>query len=147
MEVSNKTRITYMNNTSVSGNNSNTRIKEVFKKIVSIDGLEEDSGEVIIRFEDGSQMKQFHEQDCCENVWLSQVDGTVSRHIGAELYNIQEKVSYDDPNDPEDYDSCTWTFYTMETSKGRLDWRFQGVSNGYYSETVECQFIGEFVEL
>jgi hypothetical protein len=118
-------------------------IKEIFKTIKSIT-LEQDTEEVLITFTDGSSIRQFHEQDCCENVWVSQVDGMVQRHIGAELYSIEEKEEFDDS---DEYESCTWTFYSMKTSKGYLDWRWQGVSNGYYSESVEMKLRGDFVEL
>lgn len=121
--------------------------RSVQKIIKSIEGLEEESGIVTITFEDGSSILQEHEQDCCEWVRVTQVDGDISRHIGATFMGIEEKVvsmhddDYDGPDLGED-DSWTATFYTMRTSKGYLDWRWTGESNGYYSESVTCHFKG-----
>jgi len=112
--------------------------------IESIEGLEEGSDEVTIRFVGGSHINQWHDQDCCESVTVNQVDGNVSKHIGAQVYGFEEKVLARDELSPEqlpDYlESLTATFYTLKTSKGYLDWRWYGESNGYYSESVESKF-------
>jgi hypothetical protein len=121
--------------------------KEVLllRVIESIEGLEEDSSDVTIKFTDGTYITQYHEQDCCESVYITQVDGNASKHIGATMISLEEKVldSEDMSSDdlPDYYESLTATFYTMKTSKGYLDWRFFGESNGYYSESVNCKFI------
>ncbi len=110
-------------------------------KITNIIGMKEDSTEILILLENKeqhfSQIKFHHEQDCCESVWVDQVDNNVERHIGATIYAIREKVSLDaEETEPWD-DSNTWTFYDIETSKGRLSFRWHGSSNGYYSEDVD----------
>ncbi len=119
-------------------------IKEITKTIKSIAGLHEGSEEVIISFTDGTEIVQNHDQNCCEEVSVSQVDGDIKRHLNAELYTIEEKTQ--DMGDAAD-ETGTWTFYTMVTSRGYLDWRWQGESNGYYSESVDCHFNGKFMEL
>ena len=75
----------------------------------------------------------YHEQDCCESVWLTQVDGISDKLIGSRII-IAEVVT--DEKDTE-YGHTTWTFYKIGTNKGMIDFRFQGESNGYYSETVD----------
>ncbi len=119
-------------------------IKELNKTIEKIEGLHAESTKVTIYFTDGTNISQYHEQDCCEHVEVTQVDGNVERHHGAETWYIEEKVSTDYPDCLE---SCTAYFYTLKTSKGYLDWRWVGESNGYYSESVEMEYNGEFVEL
>ena len=115
--------------------------------IESITGLEEGSERVIIKFTDGTKIKQEHEQECCESVTIAQVDGNVDKHIGATMVSIEEKVTRpsEEVTDEDGYsytpESLTATFYTLKTSKGYLDWRWDGESNGYYSESVECKFI------
>ena len=75
----------------------------------------------------------YHEYDCCESVWLTQVDGISDKIIGSRIV-IAEVVT--DEKDTE-YGHITWSFYKIGTNKGMIDFRFQGESNGYYSETVD----------
>ena len=75
----------------------------------------------------------YHEYSCCESVWLTQVDGISDKIIGSRIV-IAEVVT--DEKDTE-YGHITWTFYKIGTNKGMIDFRFQGESNGYYSETVD----------
>ena len=75
----------------------------------------------------------YHEYNCCESVWLTQVDGISDKIIGSRIV-IAEVVT--DEKDT-DYGHITWTFYKIGTNKGIIDFRFQGESNGYYSESVD----------
>ena len=75
----------------------------------------------------------YHEQSCCESVWLTQVDGINDKIIGSRIV-IAEVVT--DEKDTE-YGHITWSFYKIGTNKGMIDFRFQGESNGFYSETVD----------
>ena len=119
--------------------------EELFaKQIKSITGLEEHSEKVTITFEGGSYIEQYHDQDCCESVTINQVDGNPDKFIGAIAHELIEKVLYKDDMSadqlPEYTESLTATFYTLKTSKGYLDWRWYGESNGYYSESVESNY-------
>ena len=75
----------------------------------------------------------YHEYSCCESVWLTQVDGISDKIIGSRIV-IAEVVT--DEKDTE-CGHITWSFYKIGTNKGMIDYRFQGESNGYYSETVD----------
>ena len=75
----------------------------------------------------------YHEQDCCESVWLTQVDGISDKIIGSRIVIAEEVL---DEKDTE-YGHITRSFYKIGTNKGMIDFRFQGESNGYYSETVD----------
>jgi CRISPR/Cas system-associated protein Csm6 len=120
-----------------------TKTTEIYKRIKDIK-LEENSDIVIFVFDDDTKMTQYHEQDCCESVLVGQVDSDPQRFIGAEMYTLQEKTEI---GELEYGDTYTYTFYTAVTSKGYLDWRWTGTSNGYYSESVQCKLKGVFVEL
>ena len=74
----------------------------------------------------------YHEQDCCESVWLTQVDGISDKIIGSRIV-IAEVVT--DEKDTE-YGHITWSFYKIGTNKGIIDFRWQGESDGGYSEIV-----------
>ena len=75
----------------------------------------------------------YHEYNCCESVWLTQVDGISDKIIGSRIVMAEKVV---DEKDTE-YGHVTWTFYKIGTTKGMIDFRFQGESNGYYSESVD----------
>ena len=75
----------------------------------------------------------YHEYDCCESVWLTQVDGISDKIIGSRIVIAEEVV---DEKDTE-YGHITWSFYKIGTNKGMIDFRFQGESDGGYSETVD----------
>jgi len=103
----------------------------------------EPSGEALVRLHlsDGSTMAFIHHQDCCENVWLDDIEGRDEDIIGSPI-TLAEEVS-DTPdkarNAGDDYEdeSFTWTFYRLATVKGYMTLKFYGTSNGYYSESVD----------
>ena len=120
------------------------------KTIIQIVGMEKDSECIDIYTSDGAVYKMYHEQDCCENVYVEDVCGDVDDLIGVTLLVAEERTSKDNPQNITDEklkeqetarvawdDSFTWTFYHFATSKGYLDLRWYGESNGYYSESVD----------
>lgn len=63
---------------------------------------------------------------------------------------MAEEVSSEPPEDFDEsnYDSYTWTFYKIGTTKGTVTLRWFGRSNGgYYSESVDFYEIVENDEL
>jgi len=87
--------------------------------------------------DDGTSVKFYHIQDCCESVSLDDVEGDWSDIVGSPLVTAEE-VS-DVPKEPQSpYDeSYTWTFYKLATVNGYVTVKFYGDSNGYYSESVD----------
>jgi hypothetical protein len=86
----------------------------------------------------------FHRQDCSENVYLEDIEGSLeglknTPILGAEIVS-SESISPEKKKTklkPYCYgDSETWTFYRLFTAKGSVWLRFYGSSNGYYSESV-----------
>ena len=75
----------------------------------------------------------YHNQGCCASFYLTQVDGISDKIIGSRIV-IAEEVT---DSKSVAGGSITWTFYKIGTNKGMIDFRFQGKSNGYYSETVD----------
>lgn len=102
--------------------------------IKSISGAEQGSDEVVITTESGKAIKLYHDQDCCESVEINDVEGCAEDLIGAIVVSAEEVDG--DCGESSDYESYTWTFYKLETSKGGLWIRWLGSSNGYYSERV-----------
>lgn len=106
------------------------------KRIIHVNGLKENSERVRIYFEDGSKLEMYHEQDCCESVYLLDFDNDVSVLKFAKLLSIEEAVEDGNSRDG----SSTWTFYKLTTDKGRMTMRWYGESNGYYSENVTVTY-------
>lgn len=79
----------------------------------------------------------YHDQGCCEHVYVESVVGDLEDLIGEPLLLAECVTSDENPVDPEYDDSFTWTFYKLATIKGYIDLRWYGSSNGYYSESVE----------
>ncbi len=104
--------------------------KIIGKTIAKISGMDKESVEVEIRFEDGAEITFWHEQECCEDVRL--VDFECDTTPGAVIISA-EGVE-------DRYAGDTWTFYKIETTKGEIWMRWMGESNGYYSEEVDIKF-------
>jgi hypothetical protein len=106
------------------------------KTLVGID--REDDHELIFKTSEGETFRMYHEQDCCEIVYLQDIEGDLEDLVGSEIL-LAEEVSGNTPAGfkfEADYDSCTWTFYKFATNKGHVTLRWLGQSNGYYSESV-----------
>ena len=94
--------------------------------------VSDDSDELVFVTTEGVEYRMRHHQDCCEHVYISDIVGDLSDLIGEPL-TIASKRSGDIPDAGE---SGTWTFYAFATRKGYVDIRWNGYSNGYYSEGV-----------
>lgn len=92
---------------------------------------------VMIEFESGSTLKFYHEQDCCESVYLESVDNNIDNLQGSKLLGIEEVAQ---KGNEDDYGSKTWTFYKIKTTAGYFTFRWLGESNGHYSETVSIEY-------
>ena len=106
------------------------------KTINEIKGLKKDNDEVYFECSDGTKYKMYHEQDCCEMVYIEDVCGDVEDVIGSTI-TMAEEVSNSDDVPLHEYDeSYTWTYYKLATIKGYLTIKWYSVSNGYYLEKV-----------
>ena len=89
---------------------------------------------------DGSWLMT-HDQDCCEHVRIVEVHGDPTDLRGA--YVTTAEVSTRVATDEEADESGTWTFYRLCTPQGDLTIRWLGESNGYYSEGVTFERVGD----
>jgi hypothetical protein len=114
--------------------------------LTEITGMVANGGDAQIVFTstDGSQWRMYHEQDCCESVWLDDVTGHFTDLLHTPILQASEDSSTEKPEGIErewEPDSETWTFYTFRTIKGTVTLRWCGQSNGYYSESVDFEKI------
>ena len=107
------------------------------KTLKEIRGLEKYGDEVRFITEDNEVYLMYHDQNCCESVYIEDVCGDVNDLIGSEILMAEEVSDYDAGRLDEYDESYTWTFYKLATIKGYVTIRWYGTSNGYYSEEVD----------
>ena len=95
-----------------------------------------DDDELIFETNTGEFFLMWHEQDCCERVYIEDIVGNLNDLIGSHILVSDEASNSDDPPAFESAESYTWTYYKLATVKGYVDIRWFGSSNGYYSESV-----------
>lgn len=110
----------------------NCKFSELLGKTLSEIIIFEDSIKFVTNT--GNKYVQYHEQDCCETVWLETHDGDISDLIGSEILQADEVI--DSKFSYETLESITYSFYKLSTVKGSCTFTWRGESNGYYSETV-----------
>lgn len=106
-------------------------------ELISQDGV---ISEIIFKLESGEVYKMYHEQDCCEDVFVEDITDDVKLLVGKQILQAYKTSNADGPA-PEFAKSYTWTFYTISTFDISITIRWLGESNGYYSESVSFKRI------
>lgn len=102
------------------------------KILVRIDATDET---VYFETQEGDVYKMYHEQECCESVYINDLLGDFEDVLNSEIMMADE--SSNQYNTSTYGDSVTWTFYRLATIKGYVNITWRGDSNGYYSEAVD----------
>jgi len=124
-------------------------IKDLLGKVLT--EIKNNGDELIFVVNDGTEYKMFHQQECCEGVYLEDITGDLNDLVGTPIL-VAEEVS-NEPFEKEYAEtergkfyakggSYTWTFYKLATVKGYVDLRWYGSSNGFYSERVDFIQVG-----
>lgn len=107
--------------------------------IVKIEGAIQNSEEITI-YTTNDIYKMYHIQDCCESVYVDDIEGNIKDILLSEILLAEEVTSSN--SNINNMDSYTWTFYKLATIKGYVTIKWYGTSNGYYSESVNFEHIG-----
>ena len=107
------------------------------KTIIGIKKIDQE--ELQFTCDDGSKYSLYHDQDCCEQVYIEDICGDMNDLLNSPILVAEEVSNRDDKPKYEYDDSYTWTFYKLETAYGFVTIRWYGSSNGYYSESVSFE--------
>lgn len=110
----------------------------VGKTLVSIEGGGINSYCIKFECSDGSKYEMYHEQDCCESVYIDDICGNLEDLLHSPILSAQKTTNHENQKGEDCWDdSWTWTFYLLSTVKADVTIKWYGVSNGYYSESVD----------
>lgn len=102
--------------------------------ITKID-VDKDTPTITLAFDDGSVFELYHEQYCCEDVTLDQMDiDDLMQAVGDGPATLVFRVTRSNGGE-----SFTHTFVDVATKTHTATVAFKGTSNGYYSETVSIR--------
>jgi len=115
-------------------NSENIKFNELVGKVFKDVYLNEDADNQFILFKvsDTEIYQMYHWHECCENVYINDINGDIADLIGSEILHFEERKNCRDI----DSGSETWTFYDIQTKAGSVNIKWHGESNGFYSESV-----------
>lgn len=96
---------------------------------------------ITFKEKNGDEYSMFHSQDCCESVYIEDINGDLKNLENSPILFADESTNRNDLGGQSLDDSWTWTFYRIGTIKGGVVIRWLGTSNGYYSEGVDFEKI------
>jgi hypothetical protein len=134
------------------------------KTLTDIKHVKNRDDEIFFYTSDNITYVMKHDFDCCEDVYVEDICGDLNDLVGTPILSAVEVTNentsvlaealkvdpqldfdqahvfaalvFDDKKPGYDYESYTWTFYRISTIKGTVVFRWLGVSNGYYSESI-----------
>ena len=105
---------------------------------------EQKDDELILYLSNTNYVRFYHQQDCCESVYIEDICGDLNDLVGSPLLEAEEVSNYEGEDTGDE--SYTWTFYKFATKKGFVTVRWYGSSNGYYSEGVSVDVVDTTVD-
>lgn len=114
--------------------NCSQKIEFLLGKIIKGIKIYDFDTEISFCLEDGSLFNFYHSQECCEMVFIKSIDGDLENLLNKPLVMAECVIE----TQYEEFNSSTWTFYKFATINGYVTIAWEGTSNGYYSEEVDC---------
>jgi hypothetical protein len=120
----------------------NAQFSDLLGQTITAIEVSEDKERITFATKEGRVYYMYHEQDCCESVYVEDIIGELEDLIDSPILQAEEVTNENETpeglKNPSEYvDSYTWTFYKLATIKGYVTIRWLGESNGYYSESVD----------
>ena len=105
-----------------------------------ISNVDYSSDDEILRIKtlSGREFMMYHQQDCCETVYLEDGLEELRDLMGEEVCGAREDIS---TSGDTDEGTEKWTYYHIATKTQNCCLRWYGSSNGYYSEEVSFEEI------
>jgi hypothetical protein len=113
--------------------NARVNFTDLIGKTIRFIGVNANKELVVFECTDGTEYAMFHDQDCCESVYLEDIVGDLQDLLESPITLAEERSK----SIETDEGSSTFTFYELATIKGYVTLRWGGYSNGYYSESVD----------
>ena len=85
------------------------------------------------QLESGARVTFRHYQDCCEGVYIEDIEGDLTDLLNTPLVVAEEATKENDQTS----EWGMWTFYRFATERGWVVVRWYGESNGYYGVGVD----------
>ncbi|NCC70674.1 hypothetical protein EOM09_03765 [bacterium] len=120
----------YFENEEIS--NFKNLIGKTLIKIVKVMNAENENDGLLFITSENEKYILIHFQDCCEDVYLESITGDIKDVLNFPVI----KADVIENSADADYGSVTYSFYEIATMKGTITIRFNGYSNGFYSESV-----------
>jgi hypothetical protein len=125
-------------------------LKDILKSFKITDVKIDETFEIVFETENNKKITMFHEDDCCENVFIYSRTDNLNNLIGKTILNVTETVL--EPNETFDrsieeqynQDIFTWTFYKffykgVDNKTEEIEIIWFGTSNGYYDIGVQLK--------
>jgi hypothetical protein len=116
-------------------NKYNYSIDSLVGETLSFIDIDDDNNEILLTTESGRQIKIFHQQDCCESVFIDSTDGDWNELLGKVLIEVTKDVV----SDETECETSTHTKLIFRVNDATVVSRWIGYSNGYYSEDVDIE--------
>jgi hypothetical protein len=108
-----------------------TNFSDLLGQVITKLEIDKEDGDEIRITTEEKQYLMYHDQDCCEHVYIEDICGDLEDIKNSKIL-LAEEVSKVEA----DYGYEEWTFYKLSTIKGSVTIRWNGSGNGYYSTSV-----------
>lgn len=120
--------------------------KLIGEVLESIDYSSNDDDIILFRTKSGKTFQMYHQQDCCENVHMEDLQGNWADLVGKVVRDVTvDSGDLGEPPSDSYNDSFTRTHFRFVVDDATVISKWIGTSNGYYSEEVSFKELKNFI--